>query len=606
MNVGSVFYELRIKQGIYARSLATGICPDSCYSAYERGIQIPDFLTVNAILERLGQGLSSLSVWLGREEIRYLKWRDMVCETIGKRDYGALRKLLEEECYFCPHFNKKLQNQFFLYAKGVLEDKGNHNLTGALVYYRKAYLQTASFLEETDWNKKKRPGILEAGIYCLYIRTETELGMLEAKSALERLELLYISLHSMPDREQMVKIFPLIICTMEEVEEKIGNANENYIRLTLREKRLLKAYELLKECRSLYHVNILLERLIRCRKYLQKDIIKLTKEKETIEDMYLFFDKKIDYNPHNLHGNVWMMVSMGEYLGNGRKQKGVTQEKISENICEPENYSRIESGISKPRAGNYKALAERINLFPRYYAEILDSENVGIHLLRMELSKEIYEGNYSKAQNLLDKLNEMLGVERERNKQFLEQCQALIDYQLGLVDSEERICDLKRILSYTINTEDVGKNQHTYTITEMNLINQLGCMYLNTKQYERAVRLFRGYLNDMFGENWNINQRFRETYTEALNLEKCYADLHCFDEANNICLRYINRALDVCYASGLDEYLVEYSYNLEHGDKRKSDEPKKLCELSVALSEIYGTDRRRNAIKAYFKKVYND
>ena len=612
MEIGNILYEMRMRTSLSGRGVSMGICPVSGYNEYEAGRLIPDFLTLNAILERLGQGFSSLSVWLSHDEILYLQWRDEVCESIGKNDLEALAKLLEEKYRPCPSFNKKLQEQFFLYAKGVLSEK-QHNipknnqkdnyLEEAVEYYRLAYLKTLPFLDEKGWHKKRKVGSFEAGIYCLFARLKLQLGGKKASQYRETLEQIYDCVASASDVEQKVKIIPLLACVLEETEDKDESKGE-YERWVIREKRLEEGYRLLRECRYLYHVNALLEYLIKCKKALQKDVAGLVNDKIALETLYYLFDRKLSYSPQNLHGNVWMVVSMGEYLEKGRKQRGLTQEEISEGICEPENYSRIERGHRKPRVDNYKALTEKVRLNPKYYGEILESEKTKAHLLRMELSKELFEGNYQKAKKILEELEKTLGDDKEKNRQFMEERMALLNYKLGLVGKEERIGKLKEIISYTMDLEDVGKNLHTYTKTEMNLVNQLGCMYLGTKKYDKAICLFENYLSDMTGQGWSVNQRFRETYIEALNLEKCYADLLQFDKANKICLKYINRALDIGFASNLDEYLAEYSYNLENGCKKGSDMPRKLCKLAVAISEMYGTQRRKELINEYYNRIY--
>ena len=174
------------------------------------------------------------------------------------------------------------------------------------------------------------------------------------------------------------------------------------------------------------------------------------------------------------------------------------------------------------------------------------------------------------------------------------------------MEKEELIEELKRILSYTMDLKDVGKKLHTYTSTERNLINQLGGMYLDSRQYEKAISLYTDYLEDMMGEKWGINQRFRETYIEALNLGKCLSDIAQYQEAKEIWEQWIKRALDIGYAANLDDYVAEYSYALEMEKKETPDKPQRLCELAMALSEMYGNKRIRKLIGDYYKGKYGE
>ncbi|MBR3608114.1 MAG: helix-turn-helix transcriptional regulator [Lachnospiraceae bacterium] len=604
MQIGKILYEMRTAQNISATDLVNGICAPSSYSEYETGKNIPDFLTVNGILERLGQGIASLSAWLSSEEISYLGWRDEVCDAIEKEDYKGLKEAIDK-AFVCSSFHKKLQLQFLLYAKGVLEERLYHNHKKAWEKYREAFCLTAGFLEDKDW-KKKRVGSFEVGIYCLYARLYIRLDQTKATGIRETLEQLYLFVLSMADEEQQVKALPLLVCVMEEVEEAIFGRKVSKERFIEKERRLEKTYEQLKRCRYLYHVPRIQEALVECKTRLQKERETLIREKEAIQFLYHHFHKSLNYNPYNLHGNLWLIVSMGEYLEKGRRKKGLSQATVSEHICEPENYSRLEKGKRKPKIQNYKKLTQRLELEPKYYGEILTSDKAEAHLIRMELSGEMFEGNYEQAERLLSKLEEVLEEEKEQNLQYLEERRALISYRKNLMEKEELIEELKRILSYTMDLKEVGKKLHTYTSTERNLINQLGGMYLDTRQYEKAISLYTDYLEDMMGEKWGINQRFRETYMEALNLGKCLSDIAQYQEAKVIWEQWIKRALDIGYAANLDDYVAEYSYTLEMEKKETPDKPQRLCELAMAISEMYGNKRIRKLIGNYYKAKYGE
>ena len=112
MQIGKILYEMRTAQNISATDLVNGICAPSSYSEYETGKNIPDFLTVNGILERLGQGIATLSAWLSREEISHIGWRDEVCDAIEKEDYKGLKEAI---------FGKKVSTERFIEKERRLE-----------------------------------------------------------------------------------------------------------------------------------------------------------------------------------------------------------------------------------------------------------------------------------------------------------------------------------------------------------------------------------------------------------------------------------------------------------------------------------------------------
>ena len=50
--------------------------------------------------------------------------------------------------------------------------------------------------------------------------------------------------------------------------------------------------------------------------------------------------------------------------------------------------------------------------------------------------------------------------------------------------------------------------------------------------------------------------------------------------------------------------MAEYSDTLEMEKKEASDKPQKLCELAVAISEIYGNKRTKTEILEYYRRTY--
>lgn len=85
---------------------------------------------------------------------------------------------------------------------------------------------------------------------------------------------------------------------------------------------------------------------------------------------------------------------------------------------------------------------------------------------------------------------------------------------------------------------------------------------------------------------------------------KCFSDTSQYEEAKEIWLQWIGRALEIGYAASLDDYLAEYSYTLEMEKKEASDKPQKLCELAMAISEIYGNKRTKTEILEYYRRTY--
>ena len=121
IKIGELLYRTRDELGIEQKSIYTGICTASNYSNYENDVRIPDFLTLNSILERMGQGIMSLSAYVSKDEMKYLQWRSEISEKIRNKEFEKLI-ILMEETIVCSSLNKGLQEQFVFFVRGVIAE----------------------------------------------------------------------------------------------------------------------------------------------------------------------------------------------------------------------------------------------------------------------------------------------------------------------------------------------------------------------------------------------------------------------------------------------------------------------------------------------------
>ncbi len=99
--IGEFLTCMRVEMEISQKELCEGICKVSAYSNYERNERVPDFLTLNLLLERMGHTIMSLAVYTSNEETEYLHWRMETSNALRDRQYGRLAGpfLLERESY---------------------------------------------------------------------------------------------------------------------------------------------------------------------------------------------------------------------------------------------------------------------------------------------------------------------------------------------------------------------------------------------------------------------------------------------------------------------------------------------------------------------------
>lgn len=608
IKIGELLYRTREELGIEQKSIYTGICTASNYSNYENDVRMPDFLTLNGILERMGQGIMSLSAYVSKDEMKYLQWRSEISEKIRNKEFEKVIELLEEEIIVCSSLNKGLQEQFIYFVRGVVAENVLQDENMALECYESAIRCTYPALFEEE-NLTGRIGKIEIGIYGLYVRIAIKKFPDRKEILIRKLEDIcdYIML-KITDVEEKVKCYPHLVCILGGIYR---NNLQKEVQVTgsllTMEKRIEQAYQLLKECRYMYHVTEILRLINLFQGKLGKDSSNIQQDYQTICKLYEIFNKSVEFNPYEICENKWMFTILGEYLSKNRKKRGISQEEISANICEPENYSRIERGRRKPTKNRYQALADKLEIEPRYFTEILNTGNYKALMLRREISKVLFEGEFEKGKKLLMQLEYELGEEKEKNRQYLEERKAIIDYKLTNLPLANREEEIIRILSYTLDLSEIGKGTHVYIRNEINLLNQLVTIYTKQKKDEEAVELLQRFIFDMQDSKISIEGRFKETYLAVLNLEKSLANIDRFEEANDLSMKWAKMAVDRGHATLLDDYLVEMSYNLEHMNyvqMKRKEKPMKICCLAVELSNIYGNIRTKKLIKEYYEKTY--
>ena len=574
---------------------------------YENDVRIPDFLTLNSILERMGQGIMSLSAYVSKDEMKYLQWRSEISEKIRNKEFEKLI-ILMEETIVCSSLNKGLQEQFVFFVRGVIAENVLQDENIALECYESAIRCTYPMLFE-EKNFAGRIGKFEIGIYSLYVRLAIKKFPDRKEMLIRKLEDIcdYILL-KITDVEEQVKCYPHLVCILGRIYRNNLLEEEQVTECLLEmEKRIEQAYQLLKECRYMYHVTEILRLLIFFQKKLRKDSSIIQQDYQTMCKLYEMFDKSVEFNLYEICENKWMFTILGEYLSKNRKKRGMSQEEISTDICEPENYSRIERGRRKPTQNRYQALADKLEIEPRYYTEILNTGNYKALMLRREISKVLFEGEFEKGKELLTQLEYELGEEKEKNRQYLEERKAIINDKITNLSLANREKEIIKILSYTLDLSEIGKGTHVYIRNEINLLNQLVTIYTKQKRDEEAVELLQRFISDMQDSKISIQEKFKETYLAVLNLEKSLANLGRFEDANDFSMKWAKMAVDKGHATLLDDYLVEISYNLEHMNHlqmNRKDKPMKICCLAVELSNIYGNIRTKKLIKEYYKKTY--
>ena len=551
LDIGRLLYGIRTKYQISVNDICRGICGVSTYCMYENDEMIPDILSVNIFLDRMGFGILGLTAYISEKEVVYFKWKESTRACIRNENYKKLVMLLEHMPTGNVSLNKKIREQYAWFIKGIVAEKDTADLKKATECYEKALECTCGFLIKSQ-KIEGTFSVREIHIYAIYLNLLCKVNPKEKEEVISRFYQLmqYVNVHYV-EEQQKVRIYPLLVCLWGNLVIE-GKDTEGSFEI------FEKTLELLRKQKSLYCLLEIMRLHILVGLKEKRD---MSKEQEDIKILQSFFEE-FGYQAQSQiyvpQANEIMLEHVGQYLSTERKKVNYTQEKISDGICSVESYSRIENG-RKPTRNNYKALTEKIGTENRYYIELVNTGNIDALLLRREISYELFMEKNERLPELLEELKTVLGEkEVAKNRQYLEFVQVSIEENTGR-KTWNQCCDMFRnILSYTMNEKEIGKKRHVYTMLEINLIDHISVCMAKDGKSEEAMHLIKAFLDDM---DYMKTEKYYETFLAKLNYARWKSDRENFDEAECIYREGIEQRIRRNKTELLDEYIGEYAYN---------------------------------------------
>lgn len=594
LDIGRLLYGIRTKYQISVNDICRGICGVSTYCMYENDEIIPDILSVNMFLDRMGFGTLGVSAYISKKEAVYFKWKESTRACIRNENYKKMEMLLEYMPTGNVSLNKKIREQYAWFVKGIVAEKDTADLKKATECYEKALECTCDFLIKSQ-KIEGAFSVREINVYAVYLNLLCKVNPKEKEEAISRLYQLmqYVNVHYV-EEQQKVKIYPLLVCLWGNLVIEGKNTEGSF-------EIFEKTLELLRKQKSLYCLLEIMRLHILAGLKEKRD---MSKEQEDIKILQSFFEE-FGYQAQSQiyvpQANEIMLEHVGQYLSTERKKVNYTQEKISDGICSVESYSRIENG-RKPTRNNYKALTEKIGTENRYYIELVNTGNIDALLLRREISYELFMEKNERLPELLEELKTVLGEkEVAKNRQYLEFVQVSIEENTGR-KTWNQCCDMFRnILSYTMNEKEIGKKRHVYTMLEINLIDHISVCMAKDGKSEEAMHLIKAFLDDM---DYMKTEKYYETFLAKLNYARWKSDRENFDEAECIYREGIEQRIRRNKTELLDEYIGEYAYNkyLKNNINEKQDVKRYLL-YALVLSRMYGTQRVYKTILQFLKKI---
>lgn len=499
----------REKRGISQERLCRGVCAVSALSRYENGERISDRLLMNTLIERLGKSSDKLVTMISCQEYAYFEWKRKVKEALRNKKISLAQELLQKKESLDGCVHSVLQEQFYRYIQGILMGT-SADISDLEKAIRLTHPEFSGKIEEEDLFS-----IQELNLLLFYAKCKIQKEVEQGRELLEAL-LPYIQEH-ITDIQAKNQIFPRAVCLYCRYVTGEANAQKRY--LLCRE-----AFEnSRKDQRFEYTVELL--------GYMRKDAICLGKEfeavsyqvwKKILEAMYQEYGVEIPQAEWGIEipQNLFLIP---EILLSARVEQGASQEEISEGICTPETYSRIETGKRSPSLKNLEALKSRLKIRSGYYMGEVWTEDFAVLELVQELRAAVSASNLKAWEMCQQRLEEKLDLSKKINRQYTEGYRTCLEYQKGKFLEDEWIRRHRKTLSYT-RKEPMEQRMfceeraHVFTNTETILLQQIALAEKIRGEKEKAVEIWKLLLQDYGNSEVRMEHHFQEVMLIWSNL----------------------------------------------------------------------------------------
>ena len=248
-------------------------------------------------------------------------------------------------------------------------------------------------------------------------------------------------------------------------------------------------------------------------------------------------------------------LRIGEVIKRRRKELGLTQAEVCEEICEPMTLSRIENGKQAPSYNRVKAILHRLDLPDDRYTALLEEDEIKLEDLKREAcAKEnlFWEASdqdrpkrREEALAAIQALEEFAG-EDHLTRQFIMGLKETLGKPEGPYTLEEKLELLMGAIRITRPKFDLEEiNDLRYSKEEMALIIRIASAYSLAGEKRKALDIYHQLIKYTRKHGWdqpryaNHLALILNNYARELNIDKRYEEtLEIAQLGWSICVKY--------------------------------------------------------------------
>lgn len=594
ITLGEMLRRFRIEKNVEAGRICEGLCTQAMMSYFESGKRIPDTLLFECMMERMGVTPELFSIMVSREEYDYCEWRTQVCETIENGDWERLAQLLNSPIVKKIYCNSRIEKQFLLYASAIYAGI-NERYEESVFKLKEAAQQTIPNIYDI-LDTKVLLSATELHILILYLYYGVKGKILSINEGVMLFESLERYMYNgKMDENERTKCYSKLICTgLQMFQNELSD--EQKMVLCNRAIQLLRMNNVFHDILGLFELYIPL-----LSKYNHPDVRFYSKQYEVFKDILRNCSLDDSSRPEQFVLSKPKYYLFHEYLSSRRLKNTLTQEKLSEGICEPETYSRVESGKRKPSRKNFNALAERLELNWCYYRGEIDTADLKAYDLRKRQRIADINGDRQKSLERLVELESCLDMTSVVNVQYVKSNEYVAKYRLGLLSAEEAYESLKSLFELTQYGRSDTSQLVYYSQTELEMIAHMAQILGKMKQPHKGIELIQTVIKQMQNSKVDITYQWNGCSFVLRVLSGLYFEIGEYKTAIEISTYVKNEKVKRRSGDSLPVILDAIADALEHIGERYIEEYKKLYRYTYYIADFFTIEKVLKPAKKYYE-----
>lgn len=596
--IGRLVKEMREEKEITINGLARGLCGESAFSYFEGGKRKLDNLMLCRVFDRIGIEIDEFSLMVNEEEYAYHFWKAQILEALEKEDWKGLEGLLANKKLALQRtYNRKIQSQYYYKLKAIYKVKKESDYKAACGCLEKSIVQTMPKIFDIEWERLCL-GEEELHLLMLYLYYGTKGDCLEKDAQIELCQKLenYITIEHM-ETKKLAKLYPKLVCIRMQLTE-----------LTVDERKLLceKAIGLLQDARRLHDITEVLRLYVEILQETKDEkVIYYRKHYKNFSDIFSDAGMKSVFRPEILLGRREKLFLITEYLSSMRSISGLTQAETSFDICEPETYSRIETGQHTPVKTNMYALAERLGISWCYCRGEIGLKSLKAYRMYQKVKKLSNRGEIEEAFYVLESLSKLLDMENPVNVQYVELEKIIAERKLGKIHEEQAYERLEKILKLTTILPEENQFRY-YSQMELEILGEMGKMLYLQKKYDEGICLLESVVRNQKKSRviWEYQWGGLVFLLEILS--DLYFGAREYERSNQVIGYVLKRDLSCLDAVSLPQKLDGMADNYEHIGEQYSNVYKKLYRQTYYIADFFRFEKVLEFINKYYKEKFDE